>query len=442
MRELFRIRDFRLLWTGQAISNFGDALTNLALLLTAQRLTGSTAAVATTAIAAALPTLAFGLFAGAYVDRWNRKRVMIVSDLFRSSFVLLFLLVTSADMMWLLYIVAFVQASLGTFFGPAKSAYLPRIVGKDNLLAANSISQMTQIVLGLAGTAAAGVIAATADTLAPAFLIDAGSFFLSLLMIALIRTDAEPQAALTPQRPKILTDVKAGISTIVASPILKGVLVGAGVLMFGLGATNVLLVPFIVDVLAVPETWFAAIEASQVVSMVAASTLVALLARKIKATSIITLGLAGIGVATMAISLAQVPWHLMVILFLAGWAISPLQASVSTLVQSEVPDEMRGRTGSALSTVLTGANVASMGLAGGLAAWLGVRSVFVISGGFALVAAALTLVLFRGVTLRDEDSIEVEGDVEVGSAVGERADADDVHPGLGDAPDRLAIDPA
>ncbi len=293
MKELLRIRDFRLLWTGQAISNFGDALTNLALLLTAQRLTGSTAAVATTAIAAALPTLVFGLFAGAYVDRWNRKRVMIVSDLFRSSFVLLFLLVTTADMMWLLYIVAFVQASLGTFFGPAKSAYLPRIVGKDNLLAANSISQMTQIVLGLAGTAVAGLIAATADTLSPAFLIDAGSFFLSLLMIALIRTDADPKAVQTPERPKILADVREGLSTVLRSPVLKGVLVGAGVLMFGLGATNVLLVPFIVDVLAVRETWFAAIEGSQVVSMVAASTLVALLARKIKATSIITLGLVG-----------------------------------------------------------------------------------------------------------------------------------------------------
>lgn len=442
MRELFRIRDFRLLWTGQAISNFGDALTNLALLLTAQRLTGSTAAVATTAIAAALPTLAFGLFAGAYVDRWNRKRVMIVSDLFRSSFVLLFLLVTTADMMWLLYVVAFVQASLGTFFGPAKSAYLPRIVGSENLLAANSISQMTQIVLGLAGTAAAGLIAATADSLAPAFLIDAGSFFLSLLMIALIRTDADPRPAQAPQRPKILTEVKIGLSTIVGSPILKGVLVGAGVLMFGLGATNVLLVPFIVEVLAVPETWFAAIEASQVVSMVAASALVAVLARRVKPTSIITLGLAGIGVAVMTMSLAQVPWHLMLILFLVGWAISPLQASVSTLVQSEVPDEMRGRTGSALSTVITGANVASMGLAGGLAAWLGVRSVFVVSGAFALAASALTLVLFRGVTLRGEDSIEVEGDVEVRGTVGERADADDVHPRLGDAPDGLVVDPA
>ena len=173
--------------------SLGDALTNLALLLTAQRLTGSTAAVATTAIAIALPTLLFGLVAGAYVDRWNRKRVMIVSDLFRTSFVLAFLLVTTADRMWILYVVAFIQASLGTFFNPAKSAYLPRIVGPDHLISANSVSQMTQIVLGLIGTAAAGVIAAFNETLALAYIIDAATFLISLAAISMVRTDASPQ---------------------------------------------------------------------------------------------------------------------------------------------------------------------------------------------------------------------------------------------------------
>ena len=442
MRELFGIRDFRLLWTGQAISNFGDALTNLALLLTAQRLTGSTAAVATTAIAAALPTLLFGLVAGAYVDRWNRKRVMIVSDLFRSGFVLLFLFVTTPDLMWLLYIVTFVQAALGTFFKPARMAYLPRIVGEDNLLAANSISQMTLIVLGLAGTAAAGVIAATADSLAPAFLLDAGSFFASLLMISLIRTDASPKPLERQAQPKILTEVRDGLSAVVRSPVLRGVVIGAGVLMFGLGATNVLLIPFIVEILSVPETWFAAIEGSQVVSMVAASTLVAVLAKKMRATHIITVGLAAIGVGTMTIALAQAPWHLMIILFFVGWAVSPVQASVSTLVQSEVTDEMRGRTSSALSTVITGANIASMGVAGAVAAVIGVRTVFVLSGAVAILAAGLTLVLFRGVTLRSEESVEVEGDVEGGGAVRQGPDTDDVDPGLGDGLDRVPVDTA
>jgi len=395
MRELFKIRDYRLIWTGQAVSNFGDALTNLALLLTTQALTGSAAAVATTAIAIALPTLLFGLVAGAYVDRWNRKRVMIVSDLFRTSFVLAFLLVTTVDRMWILYVVAFIQASLGTFFTPAKSAYLPRIVGADHLIAANSVSQMTQIVFGLIGTAIAGVIAAMNETLALAYIIDAGTFLISLAAISMVRTDGKSHR--TEVEPTtILADIRVGLRILADSRLLRGVLLGAGVMMLGIGATNVLLVPLIVEELMVPETWFAGFEGAQVVSMIAASAITASLARRFGTTNLIVAGVLGIGVAVAAISTVQAPWQMVVILFLAGWAIAPLQASASTLVQTEVDDSVRGRAGSALNTILTGANVVSMAFAGTLAAGIGVRNVFLVSGAIAIVAAGLAAWMFRG----------------------------------------------
>jgi MFS family permease len=395
MRELFRIRDYRLLWTGQAASNFGDALTNLALLLTTQRLTGSTAAVATTAIAIALPTLLFGLVAGAYVDRWNRKRVMIVSDLFRTSFVLAFLLVTTVDRMWILYVVAFIQASLGTFFTPAKSAYLPRIVGADHLMSANSVSQMTQIVFGLIGTAAAGVIASLNETLALAYIIDAGTFVISLAAISLVRTDASPHRTETVAT-TITSDIRVGLRVLAESRLLRGVMLGAGVMMLGIGATNVLLVPLIVEDLMVPETWFAGFEGAQVFSMVVASAITASLARRFGTTNLIVGGVFGIGVAVAAISTVSAPWQLIIIMFMAGWAIAPLQAAASTLVQTEVDDSVRGRTGSALNTVLTGANVVSMAFAGTLAAGIGVRNVFLVSGAIAVVAAGLAAWMFRG----------------------------------------------
>lgn len=394
MRALFAIRDFRLLWTGQAVSNFGDALTNLALLLTAQRLTGSTAAVAATAVAVAMPTLLFGMVAGAYVDRWNRTRVMIVSDLLRTSFVLLFLLVTTPDRMWLLYAVAFIQAALGTFFNPARGALVPRIVPTDQLLAANSFSQMTQVAAGLVGTAVAGVIAAAFDTLALAYVIDAATFLISLTAIGLIRTDGAPEAV--PTTPRIWADVRFGIASVGRSRILLGVMIGAAIVMFGLGAVNVLLVPFIVDVLAVPETWFAAIEASQVVPMVLAAGLVAVLGRRLRPTSVISWALTGIGVLVAAISLVRAPLHLMLVFFAVGWLITPLQASVSTLIQTEVEDAVRGRTGAALNTVITAAQVSSMALAGVAAAVMGVRGVFVLAGLIAVMSGAVTAVLFKG----------------------------------------------
>ena len=166
--------------------------------------------------------------------------------------------------------------------------------------------------------------------------------------------------------------------------------------MLGLGAVNVLLVPLIVEDLMIPETWFAGFEGAQVVSMVAASAITAALARRFGTTRLIVAGAVGISIAVAAISTVQAPWQLVVILFLVGWAIAPLQASDSTLVQTEVDDSVRGRTGSALNTVLPGANVVSMAFAGTLAAGIGVRNVFLVSGAIGIVAAGLAAWMFKG----------------------------------------------
>jgi predicted MFS family arabinose efflux permease len=93
-------------------------------------------------------------------------------------------------------------------------------------------------------------------------------------------------------------------------------------------------------------------------------------------------------------ALVASPWHLVILLFAVGWAVAPLQAAVSTISQREVTNEYRGRTGAALNTVLTAANVASMAIAGGVAAAIGVRGVFIMAGGIALAAALVAGMLF------------------------------------------------
>lgn len=394
MRDLLRIRDFRLLWVGQVTSNFGDSLTTLALLITAQRLTGSVAAVAGTAIAVALPQLVFGLLAGVYVDRWNRKTVMIVSDLIRGVLVLGFVAVDQPGDMWLLYGLAFTQAAVGTFFNPAKGAFVPAIVGPERLLAANSFGETSRVLAMLAGTAVAGLVAGIGDVLWIVFVIDGVTFLVSALLEARIATDGRPEAR--SEHPPVWAELKAGLRLTVSSRILVGVMVGAGVVMLGLGAVNVLLVPFVVDGLGVSEAWFGVFEGSQVLSMVLAGGLVTVLARRLEPTRVVTAGLLGVGVVVASVALVTAPWQLSLALFAVGWFVTPLQASLATLVQSEVRDEVRGRVGSVLSTVTTSANLVSMALAGAAAAAIGVRGVFVAAGMIGVVAAGLTAVTFRG----------------------------------------------
>ena len=412
-RDLLKNRNFRLLWLGQSISNFGDSMTSLALLLLVNHLTGSTTALATMMIVLAIPTLTFGLIAGVYVDRWDRRHVMIVSDLLRGALVLGFVLVDTPEKIWLLYVIGFAQASIGTFFNPARSALIPNIVPKQSLLAANSLTQTTQIIFGLLGTAAAGAMIGLLDMYWPVFVIDALTFFTALLFVASItfrgQIDARPGRSTSPRA--IFGELVGGLQITFGNRILAGTILALGVTMLGLGAVNVLLVPLIVNDLQIPETWFAGVEFAQTSAMILSGALVTVLAAKFKPTQILAVSFVGVGLVIGLMSGVSAAWHLILILFAAGWFITPLQASAQTIAQTAVPDEVRGRTGAANNAFITTANLISMAAAGMLADAIGVRTVFIISGIVVASAGLIAALMFRGVEMPQQKAVAQSAEV-------------------------------
>ncbi len=400
LKDLLKIQDYRYLWFGQIVSDFGDSMTNLALLLLVNHLTGSTAALATMAIMLALPSLTFGLFAGVIVDRADRKRVMILSDILRGIFVLGFILVDSSQKIWMLYSIGFIQAAIATFFNPARGALIPNIVPKEGLLSANSISQTSRIIFGLLGTAFAGFIIGQFEKYWLIFSLDALTFFISMLLVSRIRytnqTGAEKEAISIKH---IFSELGEGLKLTFSNRILAGAIIAFAVTMLGLGAVNILLVPLLIDDLMVSETWFAAIEFSQTAGLILAGALVAILASKLKPTNILAGGLVLLGISVAFMSMPTQVWHIMVILFFAGLFITPIQASGSTIIQTSVPDDVRGRTGSANNALITTAQLVSMGLAGVLADMLGARTVFVLGGALVSLAGFAAMLIFRGTEL-------------------------------------------
>ncbi|MEW6717817.1 MAG: MFS transporter [Chloroflexota bacterium] len=385
--DLFKVRNFRLLWLGQVISDFGNSLTNMTLLFLVNRLTGSTAALATMMIMLAIPEVTFGLFAGVFVDRLDRKRVIILSDILRGFFVLGFILVDSPEKIWLLYVIGFIQATIGTFFYPARNALLPNLIPESGLLSANSVAETSRIIFNLFGVGVAGAIVGTLNIFWPAFTIDALTFFTSFLLISQIRGYTRGS------RPKTSINVKAifselvdGLQITVRTPALLGTMVGAGIAMLGLGATNVLLVPLLVNDLQVPETWFAGLEFAQTSSMVISGGLVATLASRFESTRIASVGLVLLGLVVVLISQSQNVWHIMATLFALGWVLTPLQASFATIVQTAVKDEVRGRSSAARGAVISASNLISMAFAGILGDMIGIRNVFIIGGIFSVLA--------------------------------------------------------
>jgi DHA3 family macrolide efflux protein-like MFS transporter len=398
IKDVLKIRDFRLLWSGQVISNFGDSLTGLAILLLINQLTdGSATAIAFGAIVQAIPQLTFGLLAGVYVDRMNRKRIMIISDVLRGSMVLGFILVTSQDLLWLLYLITFIQASIGVFFNPARTAYVALIVPKEGLLSANSLSQTSRIIAGVVGVAAAGGLIGVLDLYWPVFGIDSLTFFISAILITRIITKSRlTETAVSKGASAVFNQLKEGLKLIFSSRLLSGTVVAMGVTMLGLGAVNVLLVPFVVNDLQIAETWFAALEGSQTLSMVLSGALVATLASRFKPAHIVSVGLGLLGVGVGLISMVTGVWGLMSIFFLIGWFLTPVQASLVTLIQTEVIDELRGRASAALNTMSQTSNVISMAVAGALANGIGIRQVFFLSGVITLLAGVASAWVFRG----------------------------------------------
>ncbi|MCE7984095.1 MAG: MFS transporter [Caldilinea sp. CFX5] len=399
-KQLLRDRNFLLLWSGHVISAFGDAVTNLTLLILVNALTGSTAAIATMTILLAIPQVTIGLLGGVYADRWDRKRILLVSDLVRGILVLGFLFVDSAARLWLLYALAFVQACVGTIDNPARGAILPQVVGKQGLLAANSLNQTGNLLAMVLGGIAAGVLVGLNDSYWPAFVIDSLTFFISFAAVLFVvvtpqvRTATAAAGGLWTNVVSVVTDLRVGLQLIAKTPVLWGSLIVTGVMMLGLGSVNVLFVPFLANDLKVPLAWFGVVEFAQVLGMIISGGIAATVL-KFKLGHVISGGAIGLGLAVAIVAFTTAPWQVMIALFAVGCFVTPLQAAISTLLQTSVASAVLGRVGSALNTTIGAANLISMAFAGLLGALLGVRNVFILAGVISVLAGVLAVGLFR-----------------------------------------------
>jgi len=397
-RDLLRLPDFRRLYVAQAVSDVGDGMTYLALFLVVLELTGSAAAIALMSILVALPPVTIGLFAGAWADRADRRRIMIASDTLRAGVVLLLVPAVLAGSVPAILVLAGVQAVIGTFFAPARMALIPRTVPREGLLAANSLGQLTKMVAGVLGATVTGVIAGTAGVVWPVFVVDAASFLASALIVVgvareLGRPAADAAAAIRARG--LGAAVLDGLRVIGGSAPLLAALGGVAVTMLGVGAINVLFIPFLVDELGASAAWAGPLEAAQTLSMVVAGIALTGLAARVSAPRLFTGGLVGLAACIALLSIVPGPLALLGILFAVGAFVMPVQATTMTIVQRSTTDETRGRVGGALNAAIQTATIVSMAAAGILADVIGMRAVFALGATVTLAAAVLAWALFR-----------------------------------------------
>jgi MFS family permease len=175
------------LWLAAAVSFAGDWFNTIATVILVNRYTDSTTAVGLLFIARALPPFLLGPAAGVIADRFNRKAILIVTDLWRAGIVLGFLLVQSAEQAWLIYVLTISQFIISAFFNPARAALLPSLVqGRDELLTANTLTGITWSAMLALGAAAGGLVAGLFGV-ETAIIIDAATFLISALFVLRIQ---------------------------------------------------------------------------------------------------------------------------------------------------------------------------------------------------------------------------------------------------------------
>ncbi len=247
-------RNFALLAFGQAISNMGDFVYSTTLLIWVFLLTHSAVAVSGVLIAQYTPVFLLGPVAGVFVDRWNRRRTMIVADIARGIAALLPLVVPIAFRLPAIYISVFIIASFSRFFTPAKSAVLQVIVPDERQPQAASISQATMALSFIVGPALASPLYFVVGPFV-AIVINAVSYGASALFLSTIRASREalqPSLTVTANGAPassgmraVMRELGAGFSFVGRSRVLLMVTLLALIAMLGAGALNALDIVFV-----------------------------------------------------------------------------------------------------------------------------------------------------------------------------------------------------
>lgn len=428
-------RNFALLFGGAAISSLGDTFFNITLILwitvtIARGQPWAPLAVSGVLMAAALPILLVGPLAGVFVDRWDKRRTMLVMDALRTVLVALLVplaLTTFALPFWpggrlplawqlaTVYAVVFLATCCTQFFSPARLALVGDIVPAAQQTRASGLLQTTMglsFILGPALAAPLFFAAGATWALAINALSFAGSF-LALLAIRPPTLLAQPAGA---QRSSMLGELGAGIGFFARSRVLMTLLVTCILVMLGGGALNTLDVFFVTRNLHTPLSAYGVLDAVFGAGALLGAVVLSIFAQRIGVARTFWLSLLAIGLLMMVYARLTALAPALVVLFFVGVLNAGINIALGPIVLHVTPRALVGRVSAVLMPVMTLAQVLSIALAGYLASTvladfhavvlgqpLGpIDTIFLIAGALAAVGGLYAMGSLRGLRLTGE----------------------------------------
>jgi MFS family permease len=340
-------------------------------------------------MATAAPSLVLGLFAGVFVDRFDRQRIMISSDLLRALLVFSIPFLVPLNILWL-YAIVLLESCVTTFFDPAQSSVLPEVASDEELAASNSLMAISSFGSTAIGFAASGLIASQFP-IEWAFYTDAVTFLFSALCIALLqlpllKPEGETSIAC------VLRNMQSGAQFLRRTPILFSAFLLMPFVGISFGLWNSLLLPFARQALGANEFQYGLQEGLTSIGFVVGSLLMARYADRLREGQWVTLSLVTMGVVgAIYATLTSIPLAILMVM-ISGLANAPYAVARNVLVQRNTPREMRGRVTSTFFVLRDVAFLIGMATVG-LADVVGVRAMVLASSLLVLVPGVLAIFL-------------------------------------------------
>lgn len=399
MLEVLRIRDYRLVLASQLLSSIGDWLLLVAAPYFVFDLTGSAVATGATLVAESVPAVVLGPVAGVFTDRWDRRRMMIVTDLLRAAAVGSMVAVHSRGGVWVVYGALTLEASFSQFFQPARRALVPNLVGRGaELSAANALAQLVGGVIRLVGGPLGGVLYVLfgfRDVVA----IDVASYLLSAALTATIRyrPQAEPcpTASDRPQQVKrgFRSELRAGLVHIRRTRDLPVLFVVAGLFFTGNAMLTALLVPYLSGVLHAGAQSLGVLFGALGAGYAVGGPLCRLVTDRASDRATIAAGLGTLAVVfAVSFNVPHLTWDVVMFTLIGPPAVCFL-VTADTSIARRTPDRIQGRVGSVYLAVQGAATLAGMILGSLLGEHVGVVATMNMAAVLIAISAVAALLL-------------------------------------------------
>jgi MFS family permease len=363
--------DFWKFWAGQTISQLGSSFTLFATPLLIFQLTHSAVNLGIATAANFVPYLMFGLIIGAWVDRLNRKRLMIAVDLLRAAVIatIPLLSVIGALRVWQVYLIGFASSTLTIFFEASEFAAIPSLVGQDDLITANGRIQASYSGAQVAGPLLAGLMLAVVK-IETVFLVDAASFVVSAYSLLLVRasfnTEGEERTPST-----IRKDVAEGLRYVLSHPVLRNISAMMALFNFVSVTTFTQLVLFAKERLSATDAQVGFLFSAGSAGVVVLGLLAGRIRKHLRFGPAALGSLFVIGLLTIAFAANRMYWVALPLWGLASGLGIFFNINTGSLRQAIVPNHLLGRIIS-IAGVLAWSAIPLGGLLGGFAVnWTG-----------------------------------------------------------------------